>query len=209
MRRIDTRLVIGGLLILGGLLSLLDNFGIIKNAGDVFWGIVLGLCGLVFLYIYITNTSNWWALIPAFALLGMSASNLLPASLKDWGGLAFLGGLGLAFWMIYFTDHERWWAIIPGGVLITLGVISVLDNITGLDSGGILFLGLGITFLLVAVLPAPINRSWAIIPAAVLLVFGALLGTPFKGLADYIWPAALCITGVYLIYTFFRGKNTE
>jgi hypothetical protein len=209
MRRIDTRLIIGGLLILGGLLSLLDNFGIVRNAGEVFWGIVLGLGGLVFLYLYITNSSNWWALIPAFALLGMAASNFLPPTLKAWDGLTFLGGLGLAFWMIYFTGRERWWAIIPGGVLITLGVISVLDNITGADSGGILFLGLGITFLLVAVLPAPVNRSWAIIPAAVLLVFGALLGTPFKGLADYIWPAALFIAGAYLIYTFFRGRNIE
>lgn len=209
MQRIDTRLVIGGLLILGGLLSLLDNFGIIKSAGDVFWGIVFGLCGLALLSVYTSNRSNWWALIPAFALLGMAASNFLPAALDDWDGLLFLGGLGLSFWMIYFTGRERWWAIIPGGVLITLGVISVLDNMTGLDSGGILFLGLGITFLLVAVLPAPINRSWAIIPAAALLVVGALLGTPFKGLAGYIWPAALFIAGIYLIYTFFRGRNTE
>jgi hypothetical protein len=209
MRRIDTRLVIGGLLILGGLLSLLDNFGIIRSAGDVFWGIVLALGGLAFLYVYITNTSNRWALIPAFALLGMAASNFLPPSLKNWNGLIFLGGLGLAFWMIYFTGYERWWAIIPGGVLLTLGLISVLDNMTGADSGGVLFLGLGITFLLVAVLPAPINRSWAIFPAAALLVLGALLGTPFKGLADYIWPAALFIAGAYLIYTFFRGSNTE
>ena len=47
------------------------------------------------------------------------------------------------------------------------------------------------------------------IPASALLVLGALLGTPFKGLADYIWPAALFIAGVYLIYTFFRGRNAE
>ena len=209
MRRIDARLVVGGLLILGGLLTLLGNLGIIRNAGDMFWGIVLGLAGLAFLYLYITNTSNWWALIPAFALFGMAASNFLPASLKAWEGLAFLGGLGLSFLMIYFTGRERWWAIIPGGVLLTLGVISVLDSLSGKDTGGLLFLGLGITFLLVAILPAPINRSWAIFPAAALLVLGALLGTPFKGLADYIWPAALFIAGVYLIFTFFRGKNIE
>lgn len=209
MQKINTRLVIGSLLILGGLLSLLDNFGIIRGAGHVFWGIVFGLCGLALLSVYTSNRSNWWALIPAFALLGMAASNLLPAALDDWDGLLFLGGLGLSFWVIYFMDRERWWAIIPGGVLITLGVISVLDNITGMDSGGVLFLGLGITFLLVAILPAPVNRSWAIIPAAALPVLGALLGSPFKGFAGYIWPAALCIVGVYLIYTFFRGRNTE
>jgi hypothetical protein len=197
------------LLILGGLLSLLDNFGIIRNAGGIFWGLVLGLGGLAFLYLYITNTANWWALIPAFALFGMAASNFLPASLKGWEGLMFLGGLGFAFWAIYFTGRERWWAIIPGGVLLTLGVISVLDNVSGRDSGGLLFLGIGITFLLVAVLPAPINRSWAIFPAAALLVLGTLLGTPFKGLADYVWPAALFIAGAYLIFNFFRGKNMD
>ena len=135
MRRIDPRLVVGSLLILGGLLTLLDNMGIVRNAGGMFWGIVLGLAGLAFLYVYISNTFNWWALIPAFALFGMAASNFLPASLKAWDGLTFLGGLGLAFWMIYFTGRERWWAIIPGGVLLTLGVISVVDNISGMDSG--------------------------------------------------------------------------
>jgi hypothetical protein len=209
MRRIDPRLLIGSLLILGGLLTLLDNFGVIRNASGIFWGLVLGLGGLAFLYLYLTNTSNWWALIPAFALFGMAASNFLPSSLKAWNGLMFLGGLGFAFWAIYFTGRERWWAIIPGGVLLTLGVISVLDNVSGRDSGGLLFLGLGITFLLVAILPAPINRSWAIFPAAALLVLGALLGTPFKGLADYVWPAALFIAGAYLIFNFFRGKNTD
>lgn len=111
--------------------------------------------------------------------------------------------------MIYFTGRGRWWAIIPGGVLITLGVTSVLDEMTGMETGGMLFLGLGITFLLVAFLPAPINRSWAIFPAAALLVLGALLGTTFEGLADYIWPAALFIAGAYLIWTFFRGRNQE
>lgn len=209
MRRIDPRLVIGALLILGGLLSLLDNFGIIQNAGNIFWGILFGLGGLIFLYVYATNPGSWWALIPAFALLGIAVSNILPASLRAWDGLAFLGGLGLSFWLIYFTGRERWWAIIPGGILVTLGVISVLDNMTGMETGGVLFLGMGITFLLVAILPAPHNRSWAIFPAAALLVLGALLGTPFKGLADYVWPAVLFIGGIYLIFTFFRGRNQE
>jgi hypothetical protein len=207
MRRIDPRLIIGSLLILGGLLTLLDNLGIIKSAGDIFWGLIFGAGGLAFLYLYITNRSNWWALIPAFALLGLSASSLLSSWLDQWSGLAFLGGLGLSFWMIYFTGRERWWAIIPGGVLITLGVISVLGNMTGMETGGVLFLGMGLTFLLVAFLPAPINRSWAIFPAVALLVLGALLGTPLQGLSDYIWPAALFVAGAYLIWTFLRGRN--
>jgi hypothetical protein len=209
MRRIDPRLIIGGLLILGGLLSLLDNFGVIRNAGDFFWGIIFGVGGLAFLYVYVTNRSNWWALIPAFTLLGLAASSLLSGPFESWSGLAFLGGLGLAFWMIYFTGSDRWWAIIPGGILITLGVISVLDNITGVETGGVLFLGMGVTFLLVVFLPAPTNRSWAIFPAVALLLVGAFLGTPLAGLSDYVWPVALFIAGIYLIWTFVRGRNRD
>jgi hypothetical protein len=69
LRRIDPRILIGSLLILGGLLALLDNLGIIRDASGVFWGIVFGGVGLVFLYVFITNAGNWWRLSPLLHFL--------------------------------------------------------------------------------------------------------------------------------------------
>jgi hypothetical protein len=208
MKRYDPRLWIGGILIFLGALTLLDNLNIISNVSDVFWGVIWGLIGLYFLYrLVVDHTGSWWAAFPAFALLGLSISQLLPDSLEGFSGLAFLGGIGLAFLWVYFSDTSRWWAIIPAGVMITLGVISVLDNVTGAENGGILFLGLGLTFVLVAILPGGSSRSWALIPGAILLVFGAFLGTPFAGLTAYLWPAVLIILGGYFVVRFFMKPS--
>jgi hypothetical protein len=208
MRRIDPRLLVGILLILGGFLNLLGNFGVLNNVGGVFWGIIFGAIGAVFLYYFFTNKNfGWWAIIPALALLGMAASSILPASLDAWSGLFFLGGLSAAFWVIYFTDRDRWWGIIPGGTLATLAIISVLDGVTGKDSGGLLFIGMGITFLLVALLPSSTKREWAYYPAVILLIFGAVLGTPYAGLANYIWPAVLVVAGSSLLWRYFSNKE--
>jgi hypothetical protein len=55
--------------------------------------------------------------------------------------------------------------------------------------------------LLVAVLA---SSQWAYIPAIILLVMGAVLGTSFAGAFNYIWPAVLILAGLVLIYRFVR-----
>ena len=207
MRRYDPRLLLGVLLVLGGLLSLLDAMGVISNGGGIFWGLIFGAGGLIFLYMLINNPENWWAAFPAFTLLGLAASSFLPDSLEAYDGLVFFAGISLGFWWVYFTGTDRWWAIIPGGVLLTLGIVSSLDSVSGMETGGLFFLGLGLTFVLVAVLPGEKSgRSWALIPGVVLLLFGALLGTPYSGITEYLWPAVLIILGGYFVLRFFMNR---
>lgn len=209
MRKYDSRLIIGGLLLLGGLLSLLDAVGIIRNAGGIFWGLIWGAVGVFFVYLLLSDRQrNWWAAFPGFTFIGMAIASVLPNPLDALDGLVFFAGISLAFLWVYFTDRSRWWAIIPGGVLLTLGVVSALDEISGFDSGGIFFIGLGFTFLLVALLPGGGDRSWAFIPAIVLLLFGTLL-IPTLGIASYVGPALLIIVGGYLILRFFRNQSPE
>lgn len=207
MRRIDPRLIIGVLLVVGGVLALLDVQGIIPNAGDIFWGLVFGVAGLAFLFLMFNESNNWWAAFPGFTLLGLSASAFLPESLEAFDGLVFFAAISLAFWWIYFLDRERWWAIIPGGVLLTLGIVSALDNLTGDQTGGSFFIGLGLTFVLVAILPGGASRWWAWIPGLALLIFGVLLGTPFSGMANYFWPVLLILLGGFLVLRFFRNQS--
>ena len=207
IRRYDPRLLLGILLVLGGILSLLDAMGVISNGGGIFWGLVFGAGGLIFLYMLINNRENWWAAFPAFTLLGLAASSFLPKSLSAYGGLVFFMGISLGFWWVYFTNTERWWAIIPAGILLTLGVVSSVNNLTSdLATGGLFFLGLGLTFILVAVLPGGSGRSWALIPGTVLLLFGALLGTPYQGFTNYLWPAVLILLGGYFVLRFFINR---
>jgi hypothetical protein len=198
MKRFDYRILVGAALILGGILMLLDRTGILTGATNFFWAGILAVGAAVF-----SDRSKWWAAIPGFTLAGMAASSLLLDRI-GWGGLAFLGGIGLGFWAIYFTGRERWWAIIPGGVLLTLGVTSVMGEAYGvMDSGGVFFVGLGITFVLVALLG---KMRWAFIPAAVLLLLGFFLGTPFVGAMEYIWIGVLLVAGIILVVSAFRSK---
>jgi hypothetical protein len=207
MRRYDPRLLFGVLLVLGGLLSLLDATGVISNGGGIFWGLIFGAGGLIFLYILINNRENWWAAFPAFTLLGLAASSFLPESLSAFDGLVFFAGISLGFWWVYLTNTQHWWAIIPAGVLLTLGIVSVVDNAASdIATGGLFFLGLGLTFILVAVLPGGNGRSWALIPGTILLLFGALLGTPYSGITDYLWPAVLIVLGGYFVLRFFINR---
>jgi len=90
-------------------------------------------------------------------------------------------------------------------VLITLGITAVLTTLYGArETGGFFFLGLGLTFLLVAILA---SMQWAYIPGVILLLMGVVLGyTPFAGALNYVWPAALILTGLLLIVQFTRPK---
>jgi hypothetical protein len=203
MDRWTIRIWIGAGLVVIGLLMLLDRFNFFPGVSGLFVGAAFALAGAYFLYRFFTNMqTEWWAAIPAFALLGLGAESLLANVLGDWSGAFVLGGVGLGFFAVYFSDRTRWWAIIPGGVLVTVALTSVAGRMFGaLDTGGLFFLGLGLTFLLVAVLA---SLQWAWIPGVVLLVMGALFGAPFGGSMNLVWPIALIAGGLLLILQFAR-----
>ena len=205
MKRVDYRILVGAALILGGILMLLDRMGVLKGAANLFWAGILAIGAAICLFWFFSVRSRWWAAIPGFALAGMAVSTLLSSLLLNrlgWTGLTFLGGIGVGFWAIYFNGRERWWAIIPGGILLTLGVASVMTDAYGVaDSGGVFFVGMGITFVLVALLA---KMKWAFIPAAVLLLLGFFLGTPFVGVMEYIWIGVLLVSGIVLVASALR-----
>ncbi len=203
MKKDQSRLIWGGILILVGILFLLQELNILSNASQYLWLILMAAGATVFLWIYFTKKEQWWAIIPGLTLLGLSLSgldsllNIFPGS--DWTGSVFLGCIGLAFWLVYLRRQDQWWAIIPGGVLLTLAAVAGLDRI--LDwSEVIFFLGLAGTFALVGILPNQLDTRWAFIPAAVLAVMGVALFAPFRSVMLMIWPAALIALGVYILY---------
>lgn len=203
MKRFDYRILVGAVLILGGILMLLDRTGILVGASNFFWAGILAVGAAIFLVWFFSDRSKWWAAIPGFTLAGMAASSLLLDRI-GWGGFAFLGGIGVGFWAVYLSGRERWWAIIPGGVLLSLGFSSALTNsFNAVDTGGVFFVGLGITFLLVALLA---KMKWAFIPAAVLLLLGFFLGTPFVGALEYAWIGILLVVGGVLVISAVTSK---
>ncbi len=214
MRRFGVRIVGGILLIAAGVLFLLQNLGFFAIS-DYVWPFLFGAGGLVFLYVFLTSRANWWAVIPGFVLLSLAAmmalDQFVPQVGETWGGALFLGGIGLAFWVIYLTNHEHWWAVIPGGVLFTVGLVTGLSStLEGIEIGAVFFLGLGLTFALLAFLPTPEGRmKWALIPAGVLLVMGLLITAAATAIINYLWPAALILGGLYLLFRAFGFRQSE
>jgi hypothetical protein len=204
MRRIDARLIIGLLLIAGGVVYLLQNLGFI-TWGSAVWAAAFLIGAVAFLVMFVRDRAAWWAIIPGLTLLGLGGNMALelvnPAAEETWGGSLFLGSLGLAFLIIYLRDRGQWWAIIPGGVLVSLAVVSGLDNLNlPIETGGIFFLGLGQTFLLVALLPTSgASMRWAFFPAAALLAMGILIAVGFERAINYLWPLALILGGLFLL----------
>lgn len=214
--RLESRFVWGGLLILAGVVFLLQNLGFIGVISDLFWALVLGAAGVFFLTLFTQNRANWWALIPGFTLLSIAvlivSSLLVPRFSEVWGGSIVLGGIGASFLVIYLLNRRGWWALIPAGVLLTLAVIAGLGSLLpGLETGGILFLGMGLTFALLALLPNSQGQlKWAWIPAGVLLFMGLVFVAAAGNIVGYILPLALIIGGGYLILrTFSRVKESD
>jgi hypothetical protein len=206
------RILWGLLLIVAGVLFLLDLVEYI-SIGDYQWAIILGIGGLAFLSVFIADRNQWWALFPSFALLIGAAVLFLetafPELPSDIGGAIAMGGIGLAFLIIYLINTDNWWALIPAGVLISLSLgLGLSVFIEGLEVGGVLLIGLGLTFGLIGMVPTKQGRMrWAFIPAVVLLAIGFFMVIASFNLFLYLWPLVLIAVGALIIYGVIRTRK--
>jgi hypothetical protein len=206
------RILWGLLLILAGVLFLLNSIGMI-TIGDYQWAIILGIGGLAFLSIFISDRNQWWWLFPAFALLMVSMiiwfENAYPALPGDVSGVIAMGGIGLAFLLVFLINFANWWALIPAGVLLSSAAALLLSVISpGLESGGLFLVGLGLTFGVIGLVPTEQGRMrWAFIPAIVLLVIGFVVLIASFNLFALLWPLGLIGAGVLIIYYVIRGRK--
>ncbi len=192
---------------------LLDTLGVFEG-GDLFWTVVTAVGALLFFSLFAINRDHWWALIPGTIFLSISAmiglNSFLPGfSEKNLGKTILLGGVALSFLLVYIVDRSNWWAIIPMGIISTIAIVSVLDTnlINLVNIGGIFFLGLGITFALVAILPLSAGKMrWAWIPAGILGGIGLILLLAAEEYINYIWPSALILVGIILVVRSLKRK---
>ena len=203
MKRLDLRIVFGILLVIGGVLALADSLGYIENAPDIFVAGILAALGLIFLALVFGG--HWWGVFPGFILIAIGALIVLPEPLDEFGGTLFLGGIALAFWTAYSTaSRERWWAIIPAGVLTTLaGMTLASERFGSFESSGFFFLGLALTFLLVAVLA---GMRWAYWPALVLGVMSLIGFVSLFEIGNLIWAVFLIGFGGFLLFRYFTAR---
>jgi hypothetical protein len=214
MKRNRSALIFGTLLVLLGILLLLESLEILQPFWAVTWTVLFGAGAVAFFYMYFADQEKWWALIPGFVLSGISLLILLgeffPAIGDAIGGTIFLLAISASFWIVYLTNREHWWAVIPGGVLLSVAVVAALDNVeTSFDTGGIVLLGIGLTFLLLSVLPTDEERmTWPLIPGGILLLIGIVVMAEEVAVLQYLWPLALILGGLYLVLQNYRRSSS-
>ena len=216
----------GGAFVLGGLmfLSLLlgDNWwaafpaftllgiGAIillpESMNELGGALFLGMLALSFWYVYLTDRDGrWWAIIPGGVLTALALLILASSYFAEYSGAIVLGGIGLTFFVVYLTNTvERWWALIPGGVLVTLAGMTIAATRFGeFQTVGFFFLGLALTFLLVALLA---RMKWAYWPALVLGIMGLLGLVSLISYSNYFWAIILIAVGGFLVVRNFTRR---
>lgn len=208
MRWIKSRTFWGVVLVVAGVLLLLQAAGVFF--AEVVWPVLWVAAGILFLYVFFKDrVENWWAAIPAFALLGLAAlvawDGIWPSTAGEFGATLFFAIGAVGFLAVYLVRHDHWWSIIPGGVLLSLALLVGVSSVAGgALSAGVFLLGLAATFGVLAALPTPEGRMrWPLIPAAILALFGVLVAADAAAVLNYIWPAALILAGLYLILRAF------
>jgi hypothetical protein len=211
MQKLNSRLMWGAVLIVAGIVFLLESLGFIF-IGSV-WPVFFGIAGLLFLLTFIRDSRQWWAAIPGFTLLGIALvifmNTVTPALGRLFSGSVFLGCLGLSFIAVLLsTRGEQWWAVIPGGVILTLSAVTALSPFAkGELTTALFMLGFALTFAIIYVVPFSGKRMlWAIYPAVIMAIIGILILSAATHLAQFIWPAVIIGTGLYLILKNIRMR---
>jgi len=213
MKIFSSRFTWGLLLIGAGVIFLLQNFNVLPQSPSM-WGMAFAIAGVFFLLGFFSNRAYWWAAFPAFGFLGLALLafwEVLPTRniSDDLMGAVFLGMLGLSFIAVTLREPKHWWAIIPAGALLSIASVVTLQALVRdpgpVQIGGVLFIGMGVTFLLVWLLPSTGGRrGWAIWPAISLLLFGGLITAAATDLLGVLWPVGLILAGLLVLLRAFR-----
>ena len=205
------------LILVGGLFLAQQLLHLPVHVAPVIVAMIFILAGLAFLYVMTGGHENWWAAIPGMVLLGLGiligCSEFFPSFASIYGGSLFLGFIGLAFLVVLFINREAWWAVIPAGVLFSLAIVAGMGRwFNGFATVAFFFLGIGLTFAVVGVMPVGRSEKWPWIPAGICLLFGTLLmigsGALLNTAFGLVWPAILVLGGGYLIVRSMLNKNS-
>lgn len=209
--KINGRYIVGIALLIMGFLAIISNLQILgERSVRIGWAVIFGVASAFAFYYSAKRPGQRWLLPAGLALLGLAVSRVLayfPAS-EDFGNLTAAASVGLALLLAVFYGMKNWLLVIPAGLFLSLAAVEAfrawqLD----LPTEGALFLGTGLSFLVLFFLPSRIGKTnWALIPAAILLAVGALASYQDVSQATgYILPVLLLLAGGGVLVYTFRG----
>ncbi len=120
--------LIPGFVLIGiGIIIFMDQS--MESMGELWSGAVfLGLLGLAFVLVYLSDRRHWWAIIPGGVLLTLAGVTLISNEGVLAGGVFFLGmaaTFGL-LWILPKPAGRLNWALYPAGILVVIGLLVIL-----------------------------------------------------------------------------------
>ena len=203
-------LVWGSLLIIFGALGLVNSF---VDLTQWAWAAILAATGLLVFCVFLFDRSEWWPLIPAYALwataglLALTELNVLEGVLLPTYVLA---AIALPFIVVFLRDQTQWWALIPAYVMLVVATMILVSEMFLLpDSfeGTFILTAIALPFLVVYLR----NRAqwWALIPAYVLLGIAIMIPLEDLGfLNDLLTPAYIMfVIALPFFVVYFRNPS--
>jgi hypothetical protein len=170
------RLVWGLLLIFLGVVALIWTFVDIRAFT---WVALLACAGLVAFVIYLTDRASWGLLIPTYVLwaiaglIALAEFRLIADAFKWAYGLT---AAALPFVVVFLRDRKQWWALIPAYTMLAIAVMIPLIEYNIMQDAFIatyVLTAIAVPFL--AIFVRDRKQWWALIPAYIMLVIGAMV----------------------------------
>jgi hypothetical protein len=180
------------------------------DLGPWVWAVVLAAAGLGIIGLYFTDRSQWWLLIPGYALLAVAGLiALVTLNILRDEAIAFyvLSAIAFPFLVVFINDREQWWALIPAYVLFAVGLMVGLLGLGILNDllvPAYVMFAIAIPFFVVYARNS--KNWWALIPGGVMAIIG-LAFLLAEAAAQYVLPALFIIAGIWVLARQFMRKE--
>ena len=163
---------------------------------------VLAAIALPFLIVFLRNRTQWWALIPTYALLavGLMVGLIGIRVLRDEAIATYvLWAIAFPFLIVFLNNTKQWWALIPTYVL---GAIGLMVGLIGLRILKDLLIPAYVMFAIAlpffVVYLRDTKQWWALIPAGIMAVIGLSFFIA-EAAVGYIGPVVLIGIGIWIV----------
>lgn len=154
-----------------------------------------------------------WTRLPAAHERGVRMTGTFLLALAGLAGAGPLGhvvipGVAAAAFLGTWARHPwRTWLLLPGGLLASVTVTGIIDAFApAWNPAPLLFLGFGLTFSALYLMPADRGgaKRWALAPALFFTVMTVVVNDPARNLPGWLLPVLLILGGLTLLASIRR-----